>query len=539
MEFKWVNLLPSTWMETLFETLFHSLWIGVVMASLAALVMVGTKNSAPTLRYNLLVGLLGLFVLSMAAVLVLSVNHVNIAAYLFSFDQAQHKVLFNFQLDIFLALSQFLEALKNYTNPMMLIWIAVILFKSAQLLLGLHAVGRLKKSQTFAAGHFWEQKVDQLAQQLQINQGISILQSGLAKIPMVIGHLKPVVLMPIGLLNHLSLAEVEAILGHELAHIKRKDYLVNILQNALEVLFFFNPAVLWLSKMIKEERENCCDDLAIACTNDKNGYLKALVSCQEFSLNATGFAMSMANGKSQLISRIRRIAFNQRTALTALEKTTLIIALFCFLGVIAAFKISRSHIQKSSPSKKEITYRAGLGHTSQNAKQNDQKTMKSIEPVKKSSFLFKETITGDVLELAEANDLEPIEDPVLPQAKPETPVSPVKPVKSAVVVVMQPTSNFICEPEGVSTTTTITTTTSTVKIDGKVVVRVVHDGKDASQEIQKEMLQDNLILGGEKLHDILTENEMQINGVIQDANVHHKYKEKYIKRPDTQYRIGS
>jgi bla regulator protein BlaR1 len=80
---------------------------------------------------------------------------------------------------------------------------------------------------------------------------------------MVIGNLKPVILMPIGLLTALTTEEVEAILMHELAHIKRRDYLVNLLQSLMEIVFFFNPAVLWISQLIKAERENCCDDLAL------------------------------------------------------------------------------------------------------------------------------------------------------------------------------------------------------------------------------------------------------------------------------------
>lgn len=336
MEFKWVNFLPTDLMEALFGTLLHSLWIGLVIALLAAFFIVGTKNSRPVLRYNLLVGLLSVFSLSMILVFVQTLNKFNIIASLFGISPSQQNAIFKFQLDIFTALNQFFEVLKHYAGPMILIWLLIILFKSIQLLVGLHGVSYLKRTKNFAAGNYWEQKVATLASQLNINQGIAIFQSGLAKIPMVIGHFKPVILMPIGLLNHLNLNEVEAILSHELAHIKRRDYLVNILQNIIEVLFFFNPAVLWLSKTIKEERENCCDDLAIACTNDKNGYLKALVSCQEFSLNSTGFAMSMANEKGQLIARIRRIAFNNRTTLTGFEKTTLTVSL-CFFRFGSSF----------------------------------------------------------------------------------------------------------------------------------------------------------------------------------------------------------
>jgi len=535
MKLKWVDFLPPDMMDALFGTLLHSLWIGLVTALVGALCIISTKNSAPTLRYNLLVGLLAVFSLSVVIVFVQAINKVNIIAYLFDLDQTKQNAIFKFQLDIFTALNQFFDVLKHYANPMILIWLVVILFKAVQLLIGLHGVSHLKRTQTFAAGNYWEQKVIQLAHQLNIKQGISILQSGLAKIPMVIGHFKPVILMPIGLLNHLSLNEVEAILSHELAHIKRRDYLINILQNVIEVLFFFNPAVLWLSKMIKEERENCCDDLAIACTDDKNGYLKALVSCQEFSLNSTGFAMSMASGKSQLITRIRRIAFNNRTTLTGFEKTTLMVALFFFLGLGAAFKIGKSPIQKSQQ-RKETAYTGAFKKQIEKAN-SQQPVHQDCEPARTTGISLGKTITTDISDLA-ATEMEPIADH-LPQAKPVEPASPVKPSAPVrnIGSVISPTSNVVCGPPDISTTTT--TTTTTVKIDGKMVVHIIHDGKDASQEIKQEMLRDSLIIEGEKLRYILTENEMQINGIMQDASVHHKYKEKYIKRPDTQYRIGS
>ncbi|WP_343531689.1 M56 family metallopeptidase [Pedobacter sp.] len=536
MKLKWVNFLPPDLMEALFGTLLNSLWIGLVTALFAALFIVGTKNSRPVLRYNLLVALLSVFSLSMILVFVQTLNKVNIITSLFGFNQSQQNAIFKFQLDIFAAFDQFFEILKHYAGPMILIWLLIILFKSIQLLVGLHGVSYLKRTKNYTAGNYWEQKVATLARQLNINQSIAIFQSGLAKIPMVIGHFKPVILMPIGLLNHLSLNEVEAILSHELAHIKRRDYLVNILQNIIEVLFFFNPAVLWLSKIIREERENCCDDLAIACTNDKNGYLKALVSCQEFSLNSTGFAMSMANEKGQLIARIRRIAFNNRTTLSGFEKATLSISLCFFVALGAAFKMGQSSIQHSSL-QKEMSYINGLNHQFREAKPINQPVRhENCDPVGPSAINLGEAEADDVPELAAIVEVEPIAD--LPQDKPEEPVIPVKPVAPVrnTISVNQPISNVISVPVGVTTTTT--TTTSTVKVDGKVVVHIVHDGNDASQEIQDQMIQDNLVVKGKKVNYTLTDNEMLVNGIAQDASIHQKYRDKYIKRPDIEYRIS-
>ena len=113
----------------------------------------------------------------------------------------------------------------------------------------------------------------------------SLLESAIVKVPVVIGLLKPVILLPLGLLSNLPPDQVEAVLLHELAHIRRKDYLVNLLQSFAEVVFFFNPALLWISSLMREERENCCDDVAISHIKNKKQFIHALVAFQEYAMH--------------------------------------------------------------------------------------------------------------------------------------------------------------------------------------------------------------------------------------------------------------
>jgi bla regulator protein blaR1 len=138
----------------------------------------------------------------------------------------------------------------------------------------------------------------------------------------------------VGFLTALGAADVEAILIHELAHIKRRDYLVNLLQSLLEIVFFFNPAVFWVSMLIRTERENCCDDLAVAYHNNKAGYIRALVSCEEYKTAAAGYAMAFAGEKNTLLSRVKRLVGNSNHSLTQVEKTVLAICLVC-VGLFA------------------------------------------------------------------------------------------------------------------------------------------------------------------------------------------------------------
>ena len=94
----------------------------------------------------------------------------------------------------------------------------------------------------------------------------------MVEVPTVIGWLRPVVLMPASALSGMGPQQLEAILAHELAHIRRHDYLVNLLQTVVETLLFYHPAVWWLSGRIRVERENCCDDLAVSLCGDPYAY---------------------------------------------------------------------------------------------------------------------------------------------------------------------------------------------------------------------------------------------------------------------------
>ena len=347
MEFKLINLLPENWLHALGATLFHSLWLGVILALLAGLVMFTTRKASATWRYNLLTLCLALFVIAIGITfyqeLQQQVNHGQ--------SQTVHQIginlpkaigdqqaVTNVQQDMYSGLNRILSLWNAYAYQIVLVWFLIICGKSIQLMVGLNGVHHLRNHKTYAAGKKWDEKLNELAQKLGLTQQVKVMQSGIAQVPMVVGHFKPLILIPLGLLNGLSNAEVEAILSHELAHIKRKDYLVNLLQSFIEIVFFFNPAVLWVSQLIKTEREHCCDDLAIACVNDRKNYVQALIVCQEFKQRAPAYAMAMSGNKGSLLHRASRMLFNTNSTLNKMEKTILTIALVSVVVCSAAFK---------------------------------------------------------------------------------------------------------------------------------------------------------------------------------------------------------
>jgi hypothetical protein len=124
-------------------------------------------------------------------------------------------------------------------------------------------------------------------------------------VPTVIGWLRPVVLLPIASLSGLTTQQIEMILAHELAHIRRHDFIVNLMQAVVETLLFYHPAVWWISQRIRVEREHCCDDVAVAMFGDPLQYARALTRFEELRLDPA-HALLAANGGS-LLTRIRRL----------------------------------------------------------------------------------------------------------------------------------------------------------------------------------------------------------------------------------------
>ncbi len=141
---------------------------------------------------------------------------------------------------------------------------------------------------------------------------VSLRASTLIEAPMAMGWLRPVILVPVGALAGLSTAQIEGLLAHELAHIRRHDYLVNLLQSLAEAVLFYHPAVWWVSRQIRIEREHCCDDLAVAATGgDVLTYARALAEL-EFCREAHAHAMAATGGS--LRNRIFRLANPSRAA---------------------------------------------------------------------------------------------------------------------------------------------------------------------------------------------------------------------------------
>ena len=150
-----------------------------------------------------------------------------------------------------------------------------------------------------------------VAFEIGITKKISVWISHHIDVPATIGFIKPVILIPLASINNLSCHQLEAIVLHELAHIKRNDYVTNLIISAIETILFFNPFVVLLSNIIKRERENCCDDFVLQYRYDPHSYASALLRLEQSRMSKLTLAIGAVSGKKQLLSRIKRITNSQ------------------------------------------------------------------------------------------------------------------------------------------------------------------------------------------------------------------------------------
>jgi len=185
------------------------------------------------------------------------------------------------------------------------LWMAGVLLFQLRCLASWMAATRLRRIGVCGAPDAWRKRLDALRVRLRMTRPVTLLESCFAEVPAVIGHMRPVILMPVGLLAGLPAGQVEAILLHELAHIRRGDYLINLMQTVVEGLLFYHPAIWWISTVIRAERENCCDDLVVATTVDAHEYATALAALATNRWTMRDTALAATGG--DLVKRIRRL----------------------------------------------------------------------------------------------------------------------------------------------------------------------------------------------------------------------------------------
>ena len=352
-------ILPEKIIYSLGWTIIHSLWEGALIA-LLLFAFITLVKSSPAVKAKVSVIALGIMIISF---------FVTFSVELSSFDNAnmitgntinsnsssavnENNKVINIPDKGSFSAFQIINRAENFLTEnipaLSLIWFAGFMIFTTRLFGGLYLTKKLKYSGTSIASAKWQNKVNSFKCKLKISKPVRILESITVNIPVVIGFIRPVILMPVGMLTGLPGQQVEAIIIHELAHIYRNDYLVNIIQSISEIILFYHPAAWWLSHVIRRERENSCDDIAVSVSGNRLIYAQALTNLEEIKTKNRQFALALKNNKT-LLERVKRLFGPGKEEIRRSEKFFAVVVVFTILLATTVFAaVSLKHSKNYS-----------------------------------------------------------------------------------------------------------------------------------------------------------------------------------------------
>src|SRR6478736_8281475 len=326
----------STWTSALSMTLLHSLWQGLAFMVAAVVIIKAFAIRSASVKYVIKTGaffllfasvIVTFFILSQPAKEILSAPSLSSITIKNSISNTEGSSY----------LKVFTHFLQSNQQWIVLGWLTGTFIFSLRFIAGIIYLKYLC-TRALPAEETWNRTLKNLSSQLGIDRVIQLCESIQVQTPIVTGYLKPVILMPIGLMAGLTTQQVEVILIHELEHIRRHDYLVNFLQSLGETIFFFNPFVWILSAWIRNERENCCDDAVLREGYDPKLYATTLYELEASRLQNTRLALALTGNKNQLLNRIKRIM--EHSAKNQKGKEKFIPVVLLVLGLVFASWLS-------------------------------------------------------------------------------------------------------------------------------------------------------------------------------------------------------
>lgn len=283
--------------------LVHFIWQGGALALLAGFACAAMRRAGPATRYIVFTVALAAMALAPAVTFLVMRFPPAVAP---EFASTGTAVVGSLP-----AAAAVAPAVRHEAATWWLVWL-VRIWLGGVLILGLNALGgwafaqRLKRRKTSPAAPSVERAANDLRTRFGIRRAVSILASAAAEVPATLGWLRPVVLIPVSALTALTPEQIELLIAHELAHVRRYDYLVNLAQTAVETVLFYHPAVWWVSGRMRIEREHCCDDLAVGACGNVASYVGALAALEGLRSRRPIFVIAADGGS--LLERIRRLA---------------------------------------------------------------------------------------------------------------------------------------------------------------------------------------------------------------------------------------
>ena len=330
------DFFSPSWSKPLVWTLLHSLWQGLLILSVLIFLLRIIPTRKSSLRYLITTVSLSLILLcSVVTYFYLSSGPGSVSQSTSSsaLDGISATLTTSVEspADLF---SLVKTSIENNLYLITLIWMAGAFLFSIRIATGFVYISMIKKNSMLIEDE-WNDRLQRLAEQIDLKRLVRLAESTQIQVPIVVGNLKPLILIPAGMTSGLSVEQLESILVHELVHIKRNDYIVNIIQTFVEALFFFNPFVWIVSSIIRREREHCCDDEVVKHGNAL-AYAHALTQLEELNLSNRSLVLSLAESKNQLLKRIKRIMEKSVQSYSVKERmipvVLLVIGLVCALA---------------------------------------------------------------------------------------------------------------------------------------------------------------------------------------------------------------
>lgn len=326
-------LLDSSVLLTLGWTLVHFLWQGAAVGALYALLRRRLRNKSPVTRYNLAVVTL----IAMAVLPIVTFIHLSAA----SSSGSATLTLSNFTVLTAAELrphthifASWLDTAQTWLKPVLswavLLWFLGVLAMSVRVGYGWRHTRFLRRTADFAPLPQWNAIVKDLSCRIGIHNAVRLAVSLHVQVPSVIGWLKPLILLPPSMLSGLTPLQIELILAHELAHVRRCDYLWNLLQITLETLLFYHPVVRWVSNQARVEREQCCDDMVVALHGNPLAYARALTELE--SLRHPQDTLLLGANGGQVLDRIHRLLGRSAASVPAAWSPLLLAACLVLAG---------------------------------------------------------------------------------------------------------------------------------------------------------------------------------------------------------------
>lgn len=296
------SLIDGPVVQSLGWSLVHFLWQGVLIGVVTSAALAVTRRRTAAARYDICVA--SMFLMLLAPVL----------TFLYLLQDATRPLpaVPPELLMLVEPAAPWAQWMETWLPHVALIWLGGVFIFQARLLVLWRRSVRLRQDGATPAPQTWRDTTSSLGESLGVRRAVRVLQSTVAESPMVVGWIRPVVLLPVRVFEELTPPQLRSIIAHELAHLRRYDDVINLIQAVFESLLFYHPMVWWVSHRLRVEREYCCDDVAVQACGNALCYARALALLDTLRIEARQTTLTATGGP--LMSRISRIVGKQSIA---------------------------------------------------------------------------------------------------------------------------------------------------------------------------------------------------------------------------------